>query len=242
MISQLLFHVDRIESLLFRMHTVSEIEFEALICGAKLIEQDRRGPKVYESVDGKVIKLFRVKRWLSSNLVCPYALRFKRNAEHLAMLGIPSLHVELAGKVPHLDRQIVVYPWLPGDPLRHALRNATPQEAMRLMQSMGSFLALIHEKGVYFRSIHFGNVLVSGNDDVISLIDILDLKVCGGPLGAARRRRNFNHMIRYEEDRQNLRKQWTSFSSGYQACVLEHAPHRAKSSRDLLASWELELA
>jgi serine/threonine protein kinase len=223
------------------MDVLSQNEFETLICGAKLLEKDRHGPKVYATQDGKAVKLFRVKRWLSSNLFCRYAVRFKRNAEHLAILGIPSLQVEQVGVVPHLDRQLVIYPWLPGASLRHALRNSNPQEALRLMRSMGTALALIHEKGVYFRSMHFGNILINNNDASISLIDILDLSVMRKPLSIPRRKRNFQHMIRYEEDRVRLTEFWNPFKEAYGQWATNANSHALPILDCLLETWHREL-
>jgi len=223
------------------MQTVTQSEFEALIRGAKLIERDRHGPKVYETLDGKVIKLLRVKRWLSSNLLCPYAIRFKRNAGSLAVLGIPSLRVERVGHVPHIKRQMVIYPWLPGSPLRHALRDSPAQEAARLMRQAGSTIAKIHEKGVYFRSIHFGNLLIHDDETGISLIDILDLAVLRKPLGFRRRLRNFCHMIRYEEDRASLIEHWDHLLDGYESWVRENAPQRASILNRLFQTWHRRL-
>jgi tRNA A-37 threonylcarbamoyl transferase component Bud32 len=222
------------------MHPISHKEFTALIEGARLIQGSPAEPKVYETPDGRIVKLLRVKRWLSSNLLCPYALRFARNAARLAEVGVPSLHVEQVAKVIPSQRQMVVYARLPGTALRHALRNAEPPDASHLMRSAGEFVANIHHRGVYFRSMHFGNVLV-GDDGVFALIDILDLKVFGRPLGMAMRKRNFKHMIRYDEDRRNLRDHWTAFREGYRMQALKNGGPGMMGMDDLLDDWKRQL-
>jgi tRNA A-37 threonylcarbamoyl transferase component Bud32 len=221
------------------MDAISKSEFDALISGAKLLEQDRRGPKVYATRDGNVAKLFRVKRWLSSNLLCPYAVRFKRNADDLAALGVPSLNVTQVLKVPHLDRQLAIYSWLPGLPLRHALRNASQEEAIRMMSHTAVFIARLHEKGVYFRSMHFGNLLVDEADGAIRLIDILDLSLMRKPLSLTRRRRNFQHMIRYKEDRERLIELWNPFREAYRQGGT--GANSAEVMDGLLERWHREL-
>jgi len=222
------------------MNRISRNEFTELIDGATLLEGSPRDPKVYETPDGRIVKLFRAKHWLSSNLLCPHALRFARNASRLAAAGFPSLQVEQVAKVTHLKRQMVVYARLPGMSLRHALRNTEPPEAARLMRAAGVFVADVHERGVYFRSMHFGNVLV-GEDGVFALIDILDLKVLRSPLGPARRRRNFKHMIRYEEDRLHMRGQWPAFSEGYRARAARKGRLGTAGIAALLDEWRGQL-
>ncbi len=197
------------------MNIIPRNEFDLLIHGARLLEGSIHLPKVYETPDGRIVKLFRVKRWFSTRTIFPPARRFVRNAARLAAAGVPSLHVERVAKAPHLRCQVVVYARLPGLSLRHALRNATSGEAEDLIRAAGEFVADIHGRGVYFRSMHFGNVLVDPEKRVFSLIDILDLRVMGRPLGLSRRRRNFKHLIRYDEDRQQLREHWAAFREGY---------------------------
>lgn len=223
------------------MIPVSQSEFEELIRGARLLEQDRHGPKVYETPDGRVVKLFRVKRQVSSNLVCPYAVRFARNASNLATAGVPSVRVERVAKVPHLQRQMVIYSRLPGLSLRHALRNATPLDAGEMIRKVGSFISNIHEKGVFFRSMHFGNLLVEGNGDAFSLIDILDLRVRRGPLGFRRRQRNFRHLIHYDEDRARLVEHWGAFRGGYEEWTRENASRSAPMLGPLIEGYERQL-
>lgn len=197
------------------MKSIPQAEFETLIRDARVLEQDRRGAKVYETPDGRIVKLFRIKRRLSSNLWSPFAPRFATNAKKLAALNLASLTVTDVGWVPHIERQMVVYTKLAGIPLRHFLRTATPDQARACMRNVGSFVAEVHERGVFFRSFHFGNILVQP-DDRFALIDILDLWIKRFPLGLWRRRRNLRHLSRYDEDRRALREHWESFCEGYQ--------------------------
>ena len=64
-------------------------------------------------------------------------------------------------------------------------------------------IARLHERGVYFRSLHLGNVVQTPQGE-LGLIDIADMKTQRRALGRTQRKRNFAHMLRYAEDRQWL--------------------------------------
>lgn len=109
-------------------------------------------------------------------MIYPYALRFAKNSALLKNLGIATVTVEQVYDVPEIQRQIVIYPKLPGTVLRETLLTAGDKELRtELLECFAGFVALLHDKGVLFRSIHFGNVLnlPSGN---FALIDIADLR------------------------------------------------------------------
>lgn len=196
------------------MERLSREDFERLVAGARLLESDSRGPKVYETADGRILKLFRIKRRLSSNLWSPFARRFARHAERLRAFGLTRLDVEWFGEVPHLERQAVIYGKVPGTPLRSWLRDASPEEASDGMRRAAAFIAGVQERGVFFRSFHFGNILVTPEGG-FALIDILDVWFKPTPLGLWRRRRNLRHMTRYAEDRAALIRHWDAFRGGY---------------------------
>lgn len=196
------------------MEKLSAEEFGRLVEGARLLESDGRGPKVYETADGRILKLFRIKRRFSSNLWSPFARRFARNAERLRLLGLTTLDVEWFGEVPHLERQAVIYGKVPGMPLRSWLREATPAEGEDVLRRAAAFVAGVQERGVLFRSFHFGNILVTP-DGGFSLIDILDVRFRPTPLALRHRRRNFGHMTRYAEDRSAILRHWDAFRGGY---------------------------
>ena len=213
------------------LRAMPEEDYEKLVSGAKLLEKDGRGPKVYATADGRIVKLFRVKRRISSNLLKAYARRFAENATALARAGIQAPAVDFYGKVPHIDRQIVVYPMLPGYSLRETLQRADVTVAGELMHRFGCFLAHLHGRGVYFRSIHFGNVLADGEN--MALIDILDLKVFRNPLSERKRLKNIRFMAKYPEDRKVLCAFLDALREGY-GSVLPGHPHLFRELEDLL--------
>jgi hypothetical protein len=77
--------------------------------------------------------------------------------------------------------------------------------AEETMGNFAVFLARLHLKGVLFRSIHFGNVMVL-LDGSFALVDIADINYrYFGALTPRQRIRNFIHMSRYEQDRRALK-------------------------------------
>jgi len=212
------------------MKSLGRESFDTMVRGAEVLLIDRDGPKVYRTPDGEIVKLLRIKRVISSNLLLPHAERFARNATKLAEAGIACPEVRMTARVPHLKRQLVVYRELPGTSLRSALGKAG--DTGPLIHAAGAFIASVHDRGVYFWSIHFGNILVTSDLANFALIDFLDLKMMGSPLSLQRRIRNGKPIFRYREDRQPLLDHWRDFCDGYRS--------NAKSFRQtdrLLAEW-----
>ncbi len=182
-------------------------QVEAWLEGATLLEEDAFGPKIYALGDGeRMLKLFRRKRWLSSNLWNPYAKRFATNSLRLKVLNISTVTVIEWGRLTSLGRQYVLYEKLPGETLRDSM-DWTPQQ-------LGAFLAKLHDCGIYFRSCHLGNILLLENDD-FGLIDIMDTRFFGRSLDLRHRLRNFCHLTRVERDRKRLKESWLAFLEGY---------------------------
>lgn len=215
-----------IERTTARPHLWTRGEFESWVAGATLLESDRHGAKVYESADGRrILKLFRVRRFLSSNLWLPYAKRFAENARRLEKLEIATVNVLSWGRLPHLERQGVLYEKMPGRTLRQT--EALPAE------KLGRFMATLHESGVYFRSCHLGNIVLKPAGD-LGLIDIMDLRVGSRPLSVGRRTRNWRHFGRYDADCRRLRAVKEGFLSAYE----ETANLRPEAMRRVRAAFE----
>lgn len=185
------------------MEKITRKQFQRFFEGEyKVIEQDQHGIKVVETSDHKIIKIFRLKRYFSSALFKPYALRFKINAETLKTLEIPSVEVEKLAYCPVEKRYVVVYQKLNGTSLRQTLQQKChPNVLARLAQ----FVANLHDKGVYFRSLHFGNIITTDSGD-FALIDVADMRILKRSLSPVLRIRNFQHLLRYKEDRDQLEK------------------------------------
>lgn len=184
-----------------RLRVLKHEDYLQLRAGARVVEADHYGEKVLILADGTYLKLFRRKRLISSAAWYPYARRFADNADALAQLGIPCPQVIETYRLPEIARDAVHYRALPGETLRHAVaRGLGDDEANRLRRQFREFVGRLHDLGIYFRSCHLGNVVVTPNGEM-GLIDIADLQLGGRSLRPAKRRRNYSHILRYTGDR-----------------------------------------
>jgi tRNA A-37 threonylcarbamoyl transferase component Bud32 len=181
------------------MRALALDDYQALRAGAEVIEADASGDKVLLLPDGNFIKLFRRKRLISSAALFPYAQRFANNAQQLRQRQVPCPNVLQTWRVPAIKRDLVHYQPLPGKTLRQLI--ATPAHAtdLDLLERFGEFVARLHQRGIYFRSVHLGNVVLTP-DDQLGLIDIADLRLFRRPLNRSLCLRNFQHMRRYRQD------------------------------------------
>jgi hypothetical protein len=175
------------------MWLMSRDEYEGLARDARELERDGFGPKVLLCPDGRIIKLFRIKRLLSQSLFYPYSLRFARNARKLNGMGIRSVVVERLFFCPAIRRHGVIYPMLAGEPLAKLLTSTLEDDS--LLEELARFIAQLHDKRIYFRSLHLGNLLLLPEGG-FGLIDVADLRFSLFPLSLAQRRRNFRHLFR----------------------------------------------
>jgi hypothetical protein len=174
--------------------------FDALTAGGKLVESDPFGPKVYLLPDGTYLKLFRRQRLVFSVPWSPYSQRFVANCRALAARGIPCPEVIACYRVPSLARDVVHYRALPGQTLRQLLEKGLDEQASaRLRRQYGTFVARLHALGIYFRSLHLGNVVLTPQGE-LGLIDVADMRVRRRALGRFLRARNIKHMHHYRVD------------------------------------------
>ncbi len=174
-------------------------EFDEKCKNAHVIEDDGAGPKVMRLEDQTFLKLFRPRRWYTSGSFNPYSERFAVNSARLLRLGIPAPKV-LALYSLQGGSSAVHYQPLSGQTLRQTLQSLDSGLRQHLTQRFGYFLAQLHEHGVYFRSLHLGNVLLM-DDGEFGLIDVADMRILPSPLGKELRVRNLRHMQRYPQDR-----------------------------------------
>lgn len=140
---------------------------------------------------GTILKLFRRKRLLSSAVWRPYAQRFADNALELQGRNIPTVKIRSCLHCPQWERHVVAYRPLRGQVLRDRLAAGDTVD----WSAVAAFVARLHECGVYFRSLHSGNV-VCVPDGGFGLIDIADMRLFAGPLGMRRRARNLRPLLR----------------------------------------------
>jgi len=87
----------------------------------------------------------------------------------------------------------VEYQPLPGNTLDKCI--APYKDKDSLSEQLGDFMAELHSKGIYFRAVHPGNILLD-DQGRWGLIDIADLRYFKSPLSQNKRLRNFHHLLR----------------------------------------------
>jgi RIO-like serine/threonine protein kinase len=170
-------------------------DFLALKAGAEVLEADQYGEKVLRLTDGRLLKLFRRKRLISSAMWRPYALRFVNNAQALSLRGIPVPQVIAALRVPSVERDAVLYQPLEGTTLRDLVEHRLDaQNEESIKKLFTNFVIHLHDLGIYFRSLHLGNVVLTPAGE-LGLIDFSDLRIYRRPLPLFMRRRNIRRML-----------------------------------------------
>jgi len=177
--------------------TFPDQDYLALRGDAEVIEADGHGEKVLRLPDGCYLKVFRRKRLLTSAIWAPYARRFADNAAALGRLGIAAPDVLRIHRFPIIRCDVVHYRPLPGDTLRQLI--GSDRAGADIRTRLGGFIATLHRLGVYFRSIHLGNVVLD-EAGRFGLIDIADMKIHRHALSRWKRKRNFTHLMRYRAD------------------------------------------
>ncbi len=181
------------------MQSLSSEQFAAMRKDAEVIEKDGHGEKVLRLADGSYLKLFRRKSWFSKTVLFPPAGRFAENAAELARLGIPCPRIIQLYKLSNPYRSVVHYEPLEGTTLRHLLTQQPSLEQLELFGMLAEFISQLHELGVYFRSLHLGNIVLTPAGK-LGLIDISDMRCLGRPLPSRLRKRNLQHLFRYGDE------------------------------------------
>lgn len=187
-------------------------ELNGLLRDASVLEQDAHGPKVMALTDGRYFKCFRRKRLANRDVLVPAAVRFHRHALRLRHLGVPTFDVVSVHRLPGRAATAASYRPLPGVTLRRLL--ATSAANGPVMARVGAFLAELHRLGVYFRSVHPGNIVIDGPR--IGLIDVLDMRFRPWSLTRWERIHNWRHFLRCRDDRPYLSPELTdALLAGY---------------------------
>ncbi|OQY23502.1 MAG: hypothetical protein B6I37_05245 [Desulfobacteraceae bacterium 4572_35.2] len=194
------------------MESISAEKYNQLIRSSTILEKDGHGEKVLLTAEGDIVKIFRRKRLLSSALLFPYASRFVNNARRLQRLNVPTVSDLRLGHCCDPVRDLVWYRPLPGITLRqYCMKDGSES----IMDILAKFVASLHSKGVLFRSLHWGNIIVM-EDLSLGLIDIADMRFYRRSLTVAERVRNFRHMLRYNDDQRFFNSMAEPFWAHYQ--------------------------
>ncbi|WP_062261286.1 lipopolysaccharide kinase InaA family protein [Endozoicomonas arenosclerae] len=190
------------------MQRLSSEAYQTLTEGAEVIEKDHFGYKVLKLKDETFLKLFRVKSTISSAWLRPYSVRFARNASELIARGVQTVDIIGCYRLERYKNTAVHYRPLPGQTLRQVFPVLDEEETRSLAEQVAEYIADLHERGVYFRSLHMGNILKLP-DGTLGLIDIADMRFSQRPLKEELRLRNLHHLARYERDVRYLIKDQT---------------------------------
>lgn len=178
------------------MRIVTAQELESWLATGKVLEKDARGPKVVALESGLFLKIFHTRRHPLLARLQPAARRFAENARRLPLKSIAAPRVV---DLFWLDRASglsgCLYDPLPGLSIEQIYFD-NPKQVQSLLEPLAIFIRNLHRQGVYFRSLHLGNILQLP-DGSFGLIDILDLKNKNRALNSWQINRNFQHLKHY---------------------------------------------
>ena len=143
----------------------------------------------------EIIKIFNVRGYISSGFFNTYASRIIKNSIRLKKYEIPSIEItnELAFQY---NKRLsgVSYKYIPGKTYRD-LGNKITKE---MITDLAKYISIIHKKGIYFRAMHLGNILL--HNKKLFLIDIAKIHFYPWSLFIFTRARAFRRMIKYQDD------------------------------------------
>lgn len=160
-----------------------------------IIDFDRRGPKILETSDGEIIKLFRKKSWFSSDQYRPYAIRFCKNAQRLRRLGLIAPEVSSLHYCRKFKTYFVHYKKLIGEEIASIVKKGN----YSILYELSAFVSLLHQKGIFFRAVNLSNFLFQ-KENLFALIDVADMQFKNNPLSFDLRFRNLNHLFSCTKD------------------------------------------
>lgn len=192
---------------------LTDAMFEAYIESSEILEQDYHGLKVLRLANGNILKVFRIKSLFSIARFYSYARQFLSNAIKLKKLDIPTITVVRLLHLIGTNKSAVEYLPLEGLTLRQLAQNQQFDDV--ILEKLGKFIAILHAKGVYFRSLHMGNIIFTPTRE-FGLIDIADMHVERKSLGYYKSLRNFQHFFRVKNDIKTIDKNdWRVFVDAY---------------------------
>jgi len=197
------------------MRIVTANELQDWLSQGEVLEKDSHGVKVIRLADGNILKIFRSRRHPLIARLRPDARRFSEHASHLQSLGIQTPQIfELAWIERKKAISACIYQPLEGLPLDKLFRDSR-SKFDALLPQLANYIYGLHQRGIYFRSLHLGNILHTP-DGGFGLIDFLDLRFKGRPLGRMLVRRNFRHLHSYLQRRKVALFPWNELLAAYE--------------------------
>ncbi len=194
------------------MKTIHNHELDKLIAAGNILEEDSHGPKVVLLSQERYLKIFYQKNALSMAKLRSRAKQFSANAKKLKKRAITTVGILDVFRTHSPRRDCVCYHGIPGKTVRQVLASTT--DKAELSYQLGQYVAQLHDAGVMFRSLHMGNI-IQLEDGSFGLIDIADMRINVFSLHRSQRKRNFQHVFRYHQDRDAI--DLAAFEAGYLA-------------------------
>lgn len=196
------------------MRIVTAKELQDWLSQGELLEKDSRGAKVVRLPNGQLLKIFRSRRIPLIARLRPDAVRFAERAKRLQALNIKTPMIRECCWVDRSQAvSLCLYEPLEGIPLDKFFRDSR-NEFDTLIPQLASYIYHLHQLGIYFRSLHLGNILLTP-DDGFGLIDFLDIRFKGRPLGRMLIKRNFQHLHNYLQRRKVQNFPWNELTNAY---------------------------
>jgi len=178
---------------------LSKSELQSFTENNQLLFGRPERPEMMLTSKQEVIKFFYQRKFISTSLLSPQAERFNANSIKLKRIGITAPEVSELIFCPDMSVHVAVYRYLKGTDLR----TMCSQNNYQGMDKLPSYMASLHEKGIFFRAIHLGNILLlNGNE--LALVDIVDMTVSSSQLSTPRRARNIAHLFKSRKDKKLL--------------------------------------
>lgn len=178
------------------MRIVTAQELECWLATGEVVEKDSRGAKVIVLADGTFLKIFHTRHHPVLARLRPPAQRFARNAEILNKAGVATPQIkELCWVDKTNGISGCIYQPLPGKSLE-TIHREIQELTHETIKKLALFIKSLHKSGIYFRSLHLGNILQLDNGN-FGLIDFLDLSFKRRPLNKWEIKRNLAHLSSY---------------------------------------------
>ena len=165
-----------------QVQQVTYDDYLALIEGKTSVTRSRGGGIVFVEPH-RIIKVFSQKKKNGF-----YFYRFLKNVEKLKKMQVPIMEIQGAYHVQSKGLYYLIYAPLKGDTLRDYFAK-NPQD-MAKVRELTEFFAHVHALGIYFRAIHFGNIIVLPEGG-FGLIDFGNMIIYKRSLNSWYRARNF---------------------------------------------------
>ena len=178
------------------MRIVAANEIQHWLESGQILEKDPRGPKVVALKNNSFLKIFYTRKHPFLARLQPANRKFAQNSISLRQLDFNAPKVTDLFWVDR-DKGIsgCLYDPLPGRSLEKIL-NEDGNAFHQILPNLAAFIFRLHKQGVYFRSLHLGNIIDLGNGS-FGLIDILDLRFKRKALSRNLIKRNFLHLENY---------------------------------------------